>query len=129
MEIGERIEAAAKAYGYSLNAFSINVHLTVSATHAVVKGRTKPSFDMLQKIATFLPNLSMEWLLRESGPMLLAPSGSDPACWDLLKREEEQHEKLKQDYAALKGLLRQSRIDHVLLQHVDKNFVSDAPGA
>lgn len=132
--IGDRIKQLAHAKGFNMSAFSEFSRISRSAISAILSGKSSPSYDMISRIATAFPEISMDWLLLGSGPMnkeasfklptpvaerpapLELPAASDTACWEILKREEEQHELLKKDYAELKTLLRQARIELFLLQ-------------
>lgn len=44
----------------------------------ILAGRNKPSFDLLQKILLRFPQISPDWLLLDSGPMLRDENGAGP---------------------------------------------------
>ncbi|GAB2865943.1 hypothetical protein GCM10027044_28830 [Hymenobacter ruber] len=69
---------------------------------------------MVSKVAESFPDISMEWLIRNDASMIRGTTTSDPACWDLLQREEEQHKVLRNDYNELKAQLRRAKAELVL---------------
>lgn len=146
--VGSRIKELAQAKGYNMRAFSQASKISASAISAITAGKTNPSYEMTGKIAAAFPDVSMEWLLFGHGPMLkrparslmetstpslpepqAAPATSESACWEILKREEAQHQLLKRDYEELKAMLRQARIDLFMLQNKDSGLYSTPPAA
>jgi transcriptional regulator with XRE-family HTH domain len=133
--VGDRIKQIAQAKGLTLSAFSHHCNISPSAISAIIARKSRPSYDMMSKIAAALPDVSMDWLLLGVGEMMrdkhnvllrqpvpvmaVEPDVSQPsdsACWEILKREEAQHELLKKDYAELKAALRQATIELFLLR-------------
>lgn len=151
--VGDRIRELAQAKGFNMSAFSQHSRISASAISAITAGKSNPSYEMIGKIAGSFPDVSMEWLLFGHGPMLKRPALSlvetmatgfdqpqaltgESACWEMLKREEEQHKLLKKDYAEVKALLRQTSIELFFLRQkvATQNFVgngdySNAPPA
>jgi transcriptional regulator with XRE-family HTH domain len=128
-DINERIREFAKAKAMTASMLATSVGTSISAAYVIFRGGAKPSLDMVTKMAETFPELSMDWLITGHGEMLRSPGAVDASCWDLLKREEEQHERLKQDYTALKGMLRQSRVGNVLLDSVEGGDYTSATPA
>jgi transcriptional regulator with XRE-family HTH domain len=132
--VGDRIKQIAQAKGLTVSAFSHYCNISPSAISAIIARKSRPSYDMMSKIAAALPDVSMDWLLLGVGEMMRdkhsvlvrepvpAPEPelsqpSDSACWEMLKREEVQHELLKKDYAELKAALRRATAELFYLKH------------
>jgi transcriptional regulator with XRE-family HTH domain len=132
--ISSRIEALANQMGLTKPQFAKQAGISITAIHNILGNRqSKPSFEMLYKIGEAYPQVSLDWLIRGVGPMYkqdggLLPVGRpesytspmevvappDEAFWNLLRREEEQYEKLREDYNFLKAELRKARLDKLL---------------
>jgi Helix-turn-helix. len=64
MGIQDRILQIIEHSGLSRNAFSNKTGIQPQTLHHIVSGRrTKPSFDVLEKIATTFPEIDLTWLL------------------------------------------------------------------
>lgn len=128
-DVASRLQDLAKAKGYTMYGLSQATGISISTLHGVASGRSKPGYDLVMKLHEAIPDLSLEWLLTGRGTMfkdgkpLATPVGSpavahavnDSACWDLLKREEEQHQQLRSDYHELKLALQVSNYEHASL--------------
>lgn len=64
----------------SKNAFAISLDKTATVIQHLVDERNKPGFDLMNKVVDVYPNVSIEWLLRGKGPMLLDGSGTSAAA-------------------------------------------------
>lgn len=68
--INDRISTLIDALGVSPNRFSETIHVNSTVVHNIIKGRrSKPSFDVLQKIITVYDDVSADWLLRGEGKL------------------------------------------------------------
>lgn len=74
MSINERIDSIIKElFSGNKRAFSRKVDISTSVTENIVgKRQGNPSFEVLEKIANLIPDLSTEWLLTGKGAMLKA---------------------------------------------------------
>lgn len=80
--VGQRFSQLIQALGMSKNAFAISLDKTATVIQHLVDERNKPGFDLMNKVVDVYPNVSIEWLLRGKGPMMLAsaPGTSAPAA-------------------------------------------------
>jgi hypothetical protein len=69
--VGQRFSQLIQALGMSKNAFAISLDKTATVIQHLVDERNKPGFDLMNKVVDVYPNVSIEWLLRGKGPMLL----------------------------------------------------------
>ncbi len=83
--INDRIAALIESLGISPNRFSEKVKVNPTVIHNIIKARrSKPSFDLLEKILTTYEEISSDWLLRGEGGIwrkktsLLRRASSDP---------------------------------------------------
>ncbi len=58
--------------GLSKNAFAQSLGKTASVIQHLIDGRNKPGYDLLCKVFEVYPNVSKDWLMEGTGPMLLA---------------------------------------------------------
>lgn len=82
MEVQDRILLLIENLGFNKNSFSNFIGIQPQTLHHIVAGRrTKPSFDVLEKIICSVENLNIDWLLTGKGEMFLdatsAPVGGD----------------------------------------------------
>jgi len=70
--VGQRFSQLIQALGMSKNAFAISLDKTATVIQHLVDERNKPGFDLMNKVVDVYPNVSIEWLLRGKGPMMLA---------------------------------------------------------
>jgi hypothetical protein len=77
--VGQRFSQLIQALGMSKNAFAISLDKTATVIQHLVDERNKPGFDLMNKVVDVYPNVSIEWLLRGKGPMLLnaIPAAAD----------------------------------------------------
>jgi hypothetical protein len=69
--VGQRFSQLIQALGMSKNAFAISLDKTATVIQHLVDERNKPGFDLMNKVVDVYPNVSIEWLLRGKGPMML----------------------------------------------------------
>ncbi len=68
--INDRIVYLIKTLGISTNRFSENIGVSTVTVHNIIKARrSKPGFEVIQKILNTYPDLSTDWLLLGSGEM------------------------------------------------------------
>ncbi len=66
--INDRIAALIESLGISPNRFCEAVKVNPTVIHNIIKGRrSKPSYDLLEKILTSYEEISSDWLLRGEG--------------------------------------------------------------
>ncbi len=84
--VGQRFSQLIQALGMSKNAFAISLDKTATVIQHLVDERNKPGFNLMNKVVDVYPNVSIEWLLRGRGPMMLssAPTSNAPAATDSL---------------------------------------------
>lgn len=56
--------------GLTKNAFAQSLGKTASVIQHLIDGRNKPGYDLLCKVFEVYPNVSKDWLMEGSGPML-----------------------------------------------------------
>lgn len=104
MTINERIELTIKELGLNNNSFAKKLNVSRTVTFNITSGRkTKPSYDLLEKIVLTFDNINAEWLLRGNGEMLTTESDLQTDCKqtiellkEQLKKSNEMNEKLIQ---------------------------------
>lgn len=84
--INERFVTLIEALGKNPNNFAKILGKGYTSIDSIVKGKTKPSFDLLEAVLEHYPQVSPEWLMRGEGPMLLTsttppkqPVAAEPA--------------------------------------------------
>jgi transcriptional regulator with XRE-family HTH domain len=126
LDVAERLRELVKAKGYTMYGLSQASGISVSTLHGVASGRSKPGYELIIKLHEAIPDLNLEWLITGRGSMFqdgktlatpasapaAQPPTNDNACWDLLKREEEQHQQLRSDYHELKHALQRANYEH-----------------
>jgi len=69
--VGQRFSQLIQQLGMSKNAFALSLDKTATVIQHLVDERNKPGFDLMCKVFEVYPNVSKDWLLLGSGPMLL----------------------------------------------------------
>ncbi|MBD2716583.1 hypothetical protein KBK19_16185 [Microvirga sp. STR05] len=70
--VGQRFVQLISHLGISKNAFANSLDKTATVVQHLVEERNKPGFDLLCKVFEVYPNVSKEWLIQGSGPMLIS---------------------------------------------------------
>jgi hypothetical protein len=78
--VGQRFSQLIQALGMSKNAFAISLDKTATVIQHLVDERNKPGFDLMNKVVDVYPNVSIEWLLRGKGPMMLNGANAPAAA-------------------------------------------------
>lgn len=66
--VNDRIAALIESLGITPNRFSEKVNVNPTVIHNIIKARrSKPSFDLLEKILTTYEEVNSDWLLRGEG--------------------------------------------------------------
>lgn len=68
--VGQRFITLISHLGISKNAFAASLDKTATVIQHLVEERNKPGFDLLCKVFEVYPNVSKDWLLQGTGPML-----------------------------------------------------------
>lgn len=76
--VGKRIAALIQELGLTKNAFALSLEKTATVIQHLVDERNKPGFDLMCKIFEIYPNVSKDWLLEGSGPMMRTPASPKP---------------------------------------------------
>lgn len=77
----------------------------------MAKLRTRPSFELLYKIATVFPDVRVEWLIRGEGAMLKTSDAADADCREELKQLGLKHQDLEGEHERLQlSFARQARL-------------------
>ncbi|MDU0368822.1 hypothetical protein ACFPAF_00320 [Hymenobacter endophyticus] len=69
--VGQRFTQLINHLGISKNAFAMSLDKTATVIQHLVEERNKPGFDLICKVFEVYPNVSKDWLLQGSGPMLI----------------------------------------------------------
>jgi hypothetical protein len=83
--VGQRFSQLIQQLGMSKNAFAMSLDKTATVIQHLVDERNKPGFDLMCKVFEVYPNVSKDWLLLGSGPMMLpaasplASAADDPS--------------------------------------------------
>ena len=68
--IGQRFTQLIQHLGLSKNAFAQSLDKTATVIQHLVDERNKPGYDLLCKVFEVYPNVSKDWLMEGTGPML-----------------------------------------------------------
>jgi hypothetical protein len=68
--IGQRFMQLIQHLGMSKNAFAQSLDKTATVIQHLVEERNKPGYDLLCKVFEVYPNVSKDWLMEGTGPMM-----------------------------------------------------------
>lgn len=68
--IGQRFTQLIQHLGMSKNAFAQSLDKTATVIQHLVEERNKPGYDLLCKVFEVYPNVSKDWLMEGTGPMM-----------------------------------------------------------
>ncbi len=68
--IGQRFTLLIQHLGMSKNAFAQSLDKTATVIQHLVEERNKPGYDLLCKVFEVYPNVSKDWLMEGTGPMM-----------------------------------------------------------
>jgi hypothetical protein len=77
--VGQRFTQLISHLGISKNAFAASLDKTATVIQHLVDERNKPGFDLLCKVFEVYPNVSKDWLMQGTGPMLTAAEAASSA--------------------------------------------------
>lgn len=69
----ERFKQLLEEKGLTANRFASMIKVNASAMSHILNGRSKPGFDVLDKIAQAFPELNLNWLISGKGTMYGVP--------------------------------------------------------
>lgn len=75
----ERIKLLLETQNLTASQFAEKINVQRSSVSHIMSGRNKASLDFVQKILTYFPEVSPDWLINGKGPMLRSsetPSGT-----------------------------------------------------
>lgn len=145
--VNERIESVVKALNITANAFAQELNVAGSVIYNIIKGRNKPSFDILDKIVSSF-NVNPTYLLTGSGSIFSSndenvqveiqkTGDSDEDYmhflkqWDKVKRiiSINGKEEIHSYYAGVNSVLSEisTVVDHYSLMHQSIAFLRFAP--
>ncbi len=78
--IGQRFTQLIQHLGLSKNAFAQSLDKTATVIQHLVDERNKPGYDLLCKVFEVYPNVSKDWLMEGTGPMLKTEAAPAPAA-------------------------------------------------
>lgn len=125
MTINERLSLLIKALGLNNNSFARKLDVNPAVTFNIIEGRkTKPSYDLLEKIIFTFDNINLYWLLKGEGdmfgPAATAPGTAETAAPEpAAPRRDELVEVLK------KQLDEANRLNQDLMQLLKKNLTEN----
>ncbi|WP_133272590.1 hypothetical protein [Hymenobacter radiodurans] len=97
--VGQRFAQFIAYLGISKNAFAASLDKTATVIQHLVDERNKPGFDLLCKVFEVYPNLSKDWLLQGTGPMV-AESGEAKSNADRAENNSPKPLAIKEKPAA-----------------------------
>lgn len=118
MTINERLSLLIKALELNNNSFAKKLNVNPAVTFNIIEGRrTKPSYDLLEKIIFSFDNINLYWLLKGEGDMFRQNPAENPEPTpDESDRRDEFIELLK------KQLDEANRMNQDLMQLLKKDF-------
>lgn len=83
MEIADRIGTIIKVNQHTAASFAALLGVQPSAISHILKGRNKPSLEVLQRILTHFPRVDAGWLISGKEPVAAQPSATIAAPAEL----------------------------------------------
>ncbi len=77
--IGQRLGQVISHSGKSVNQFAVELGDRPDKYYNVIKGKSNPSWEMIENVVRAYPEVDGNWLLKGEGDMLLNPGDSLPA--------------------------------------------------
>jgi hypothetical protein len=74
--VGQRFVQLIAHLGISKNAFAASIGKTATVIQHLVDERNKPGFDLLNKVFEVYPNVSIDWIMKGTGSMLVEGEAS-----------------------------------------------------
>jgi hypothetical protein len=76
--IGQRLGQVISHSGKSVNQFAVELGDRPDKYYNVIKGRSNPSWEMIENVIRAYPEVDGNWLLKGEGDMLLNPGNTPP---------------------------------------------------
>jgi hypothetical protein len=76
--INERFVLMIEVVGKNPNSFAKTLGKGYTSIDSIVKGKTKPSFDLLEAVFDTYPQISPDWLMKGEGGMLRSSPSTTP---------------------------------------------------
>ncbi|MGA9651037.1 hypothetical protein [Pedobacter sp.] len=137
--IADRTRSLIELSGMNEYSFSKRIGKSNTAITKLVKGESKPGFEMIESIFNEFPNLSREWYLEGTGEMWKTETPSAPPVESYLK---EHLLRLETNFALLSDQLKaqleskdkqieglQRTVDALLGPMKEKSFIEPVPEA
>lgn len=118
--INERLSLLIKELGLNNNSFAKAIGVNPVVTFNIIEGRrTKPSFDLLEKIAFTFDNINIYWLIKGEGAMFRTQPSSK-------QQQIEQSQDLPQNEINLNAVLKnqQKLIEIISTQLEESNALN-----
>ncbi len=77
--IGQRLGQVISHSGKSVNQFAVELGDRPDKYYNVIKGKSNPSWEMIENVIQAYPEVDGNWLLKGEGDMLLNPGDTLPA--------------------------------------------------
>lgn len=98
--IGERFKKIIETENMNAFSFSKRIGVSNTAIAKIIKGESKPGYDVMESVLQEFPNLNTDWLMNGNGEMWKEVVGSDNRpdnyLQSHLKNLEEQFSRLNQ---------------------------------
>lgn len=97
MNTAARLALIVRKYFSNQSAFADKVGLSKQTVSGLVNGRTSPTFELLEKLHSYVPNLNIHWLVTGQGLMLLKEDAQTYASIDTLEEPQTQYAQYQED--------------------------------
>lgn len=106
--IGERFRLIIETEKTNTNSFSKRLGVSNTAIIKIVKGESKPGFDIIEAVLVEFPNISSDWLIHGKGQMAneaqQAKEKTGSYLQDYLDKLEKQFSEMRDMFASQKEL-------------------------